>query len=97
LRTARRSRPRCERGPALRARSRGSGPHRASDAWPRRLTGCRLLRHNPLDVAAPESGDVVPFEQLQGRVLRDGREVLVDREEFVAADQGARSDETVDP
>ena len=43
------------------------------------------------------SGNVVPFEQLQRRVLRDGREVLVDGEELVATDHGARGNETVDP
>jgi hypothetical protein len=45
----------------------------------------------------PLSGDVVPFVQLQRRVLRDRREVLVDREEFVGADERTCGDKAVDP
>jgi len=57
----------------------------------RRPIGDSLARGRPLlpDPASPE--------ELQRRMLRDSRMIPVDREEFVAADQGARGDEAVDP
>jgi len=70
----------------------------ALDKDPQTRTPCRVCESGQWAVRFRAlSDDVVPFEELQRRVLRDGREVLVDREEFVATDQRARSNETVDP